>query len=359
MRDILADLDRWQEAGEEIAVATLVAVRRSAPRLPGARFAATRSGMISGSVSAGCVENDVLCRALEVLDTKCPALATYGISDEVGLEVGLSCGGSIDILIEPFASDDAWRAARREMEAERPAALAVAVGPESLRGRKLAVLGDGSFSGSIDPALDERIAAEARALLPCGNTRLLEMPWQDGRASVFVEALVPFPRLFVVGATHAAIALCRIANGLGFRVVVIDPRSPYATRERFPEAADVVRSWPQMALVPAALNAYAYVVSLSHDAKLDLPALEIALRSDARYVGAIGSRKTNERRRAALAEAGLEEEQIARLRSPIGLDIGARTPEEIALAIVAEMIAVRSGRDGGALKERQAPIHGR
>jgi xanthine dehydrogenase accessory factor len=358
MKEILADIDRWRREGEEIAVATLVAVRRSAPRLPGARFAATRSGKITGSVSAGCVENDLLGRARAVLDAKRPEIATYGISDEMGLEVGLSCGGSIDVLIEPLASDAAWEAACREVEAERPAALAVAVAPDSLRGRKLAVLAGASVAGSIDAALDARIAAEARALLPSGETKLLELPWQNGEASVFVEAFAPPPRLFIAGATHTAIALCRLAKGLGFRVSVVDPRSPYATAERFPEAAEVVRSWPQKALDASALDAYAYVVSLSHDAKLDLPALEIALRSNARYVGAIGSRKTNERRRAALAEAGLEEKQIARLRSPIGLDIGARTPEEIALAIAAEMIAVRSGRDGGALKARQAPIHG-
>jgi xanthine dehydrogenase accessory factor len=359
MREILADLDRWQREGEEIAIATLVAVRRSAPRLPGARFAVTRSGRVAGSVSSGCVENDLFGRALAVLDAKGAALATYGISDEMGIEVGLSCGGSIDVLVEPFTAGEAWQVARRAIEGDRPAALAVGLAPDPLLGRKLAVLADGSSAGSIDAALDARVAAEARALLPSGETRLVALPWQGGEASVFVEAFAPAPRLFIVGATHTAIALCRIATGLGFHVTVIDPRSPYATRERFPEAAEVVRSWPQKALEAAALDAYAYVVSLSHDAKLDLPALALALRSGARYVGAIGSRKTNERRRAALAEAGLGEEEIARLRSPIGLDIGARTPEEVALSIAAEMIAVRSGREGGALRERRAPIHGR
>ena len=358
MREILADLDRWQKAGEEIALATLVGVRGSAPRLPGARLAVTRSGGMAGSVSGGCVENDVFERAMAVLDSGQPATAEYGIADELGFEVGLSCGGTIEVLIEPFAADLAWDAVREAVETQRPAALAIGLAPDTLRGRKLAMQGDESLGG-VDPALDGELAAEAERLLLSGGARIVTLPYEGGEASVFVEAFPPQPRLLLVGATHVAMPLSRFAKELGFRVTVIDARSLFATKERFPEADEVLNEWPQGPLTEAGLDAYAYVVVLTHDPKFDLPALELALRADTRYVGAMGNRATHERRKEHLRGQGFGEEDLARIHAPVGLDLGGRGPEEIALAIVAEMLAVRYGKEGQPLTGGSGATHAR
>jgi xanthine dehydrogenase accessory factor len=358
MNELLADLDQWRRDDEQVALATLVAVRGSAPRLPGSRLAVTRSARMTGSVSAGCVENDVFEHAMKVLDAGRSALVTYGIADELGFEVGLSCGGSIDVLIEPFTeADDVWRALRRAVEAQEPAAWGIGLAPAPLLGRKLLALGDDRTQGSIDPALDGEVAAAARRLLPGGGTRSLTLPWGDEEATVFVEAFPPPFRLFIVGATHAAIHLCRMARLVGFRVSVIDARTAFASAERFPEADEVLRAWPDAVFGERTLDAYAYVVTLTHDFKIDVPALECALRSGARYIGALGSRRTHERRREHLLERGFSESDLARIRAPVGLDLGGRAPEEIALAILAEMLAVRHGREGGPLSGRRAPIY--
>ena len=357
MRETFADLDRWQREGEEIALATLVRVHGSAPRPAGARLFVTRSGRMTGSISGGCVDNDVFEQALRVLEDGRPALASYGIADELDLGVGLSCGGSIDVLIEPFDPDPAWQALRRAVEEGRPAALAVGLGPASLLGRRLVLAGDDARVGGVDPVLDPTLVAEAGALLGTEATRVASLPWREGEATVFLEAFPPARRLFIVGATHTAIPLCRMARELGFRVSVIDPRSAFASEERFPEADEVFRAWPDEVLASARLDADAYVVTLTHDPKFDLPTLAHALRSEARYVGALGSRSTHERRKQRLREQGFGEADLERIRAPVGLDIGGRSPEEIALAILAEMVAVRHGREGTALRKRQAPIH--
>lgn len=357
MKEILPDLDRWQGEGEEVALATLVQVRGSAPRLPGARLAMTRSGRMAGSVSGGCVENDVFEHAMKVLDTGQPMVATYGISDELGFEVGLSCGGSIDVLIEPFAIDKSWEALRQAVESERPAAFAIGLTPVSLLGRKLAASGENEVAGSIESDLDDKVVGEGRRLLLEGGTRVLNLPWRGDETTIFVEAFSPPPRLFIVGATHTAIPLCRMAKELGFRVNIIDARSLFATRERFPEADQVVRGWPDDILDKATLDAHSYLVILTHDPKFDLPTLVRALRSQARYIGAMGSRGTHEQRKAQLRQQGFTDADLARIRAPIGLDIGARSPEEIAMAILAEMLAVRYGRDGRPLSERKAAVH--
>jgi xanthine dehydrogenase accessory factor len=357
MRETFADLDRWQCEGEQIALATLVRVHGSAPRPAGARLFATRSGRMTGSISGGCVDNDVFEHALRVLEENRPALVGYGIADEFDLGVGLTCGGSIDVLIEPFVADPAWRTLRRAIEQGRPAALAVGLAPDSLLGRRLALAGDADRVGEVDPALDPELVDAARALLGTGTTRVANLPWRDGEATVLLEGFAAARRLFVVGATHTAIPLCRMARELGFRVSVIDPRSAFASEERFPEADEVIRAWPDEALASVPLDADAYVVTLTHDPKFDLPTLAHALRSEACYIGAMGSRVTHERRKQRLREQGFEEADFERIRAPVGLDIGGRSPEEIALAILAEMVAVRHGRPGNALRERRAPIH--
>lgn len=357
MKEILADLDRWEAEREEIAVATVVAMRGSAPRPAGSRFAVTRGGRLAGSVSAGCVEGDVVERAMRVLDGGAPELASYGITDEMGMKVGMSCGGAIDVLIERHDPGEAWRAACDAVRRERAAALAVVLQPASLRGRKLAVLGDGRTVGSMEPSLDAALLPVATRLLSEAEIRVVPVPWVGGEASVFVESFAPPLRLFVVGATHTGIALCRLAKVLGYRVTVIDARGPFATRERFPEADDILREWPHEVLEREGLSVYSEVVVLTHDPKFDIPTLACALRSPARYVGALGSRVTQQKRLAELRAQGFSDADLDRIRAPIGLDIGARTPEEIALAILAEILAVRYGRDGRALKDKRARIH--
>lgn len=357
MKEILPDLDRWQKEGEEAALATLVRAYGSSPRPPGARLCVTRSGGMAGSVSGGCVENDLYERAMQVLDSGQPALVQYGISDELAFEVGLSCGGTIEVLVEPFRADAAWEAVRQAVEGQRPAAFAIALAPASLRGRKCAIMGEGERVGGIDGDLDERVAAEAGALLGEGGTRILTLPWRREECTVYIEAFLPPPRLFIVGATHTAIPLCRMAKELGFRVSIVDARSLFATRERFPEADEVMRAWPDEALDEASLDAYSHVVILTHDPKFDLPTLARALRSPVRYIGAMGSRGTHERRKEQLRKQGFSEDELARIRAPIGLDLGARSPEEMALAILAEVLAVRYGREGRSLSERKTAIH--
>jgi xanthine dehydrogenase accessory factor len=378
MRDLFSDIDRWQQESQDIAMATLVAVRGSAPRPAGARLCVTRSGELAGSISGGCVDGDVFERAMQVLKNVQPALASYGIADELSLEVGLSCGGAIDVLIEPFAADEAWHAVRDAIESCRPAALAIGLEPAGLLGRKLAIFDAAPCVGSIDSELDAALVEVAKRLLCEGGTRELVLPWraagaEEGarhsesverdsearveEARVFVEAFASPPRLYIVGATHTAIPLCRMARQLGFRVSVIDPRGSFATEERFPDAEELILAWPDEALSDASLDAHSYVLTLIHDPKFDLPALEYALRSQARYIGALGSRSTHQARKARLRERGFSDAELARIRGPIGLDLGARTPEEIALAILAEVVAVRHDREGGPLRERRAPIY--
>ena len=358
MKDIFFALDRWTAHDEEIALATLVRVRGSAPRLPGARLCLTRSGHMAGSVSGGCVENDVYQRALQVLDTRRAVVASYGIADAMAFEVGLSCGGSIDVLVEPFVAEEVWGALRNAVEHHRPVALAVGLAPAALIGRKLALLDDARRVGSIAPGLDEQIVAAARARWRHGGSEVLAAPWRGEEASVFIEVVPPPPRLFIVGATHTAIALSRMAQGLGFWVSIIDARGTYATRDRFPAADEILLAPPGEVLGRAGLDAYSHVVILTHDPKFDIPALTHALRSEARYIGVMGSRGTHARRTALLEQDGFTAADLGRIRAPIGLDIGARTPEEIALAILAEMVAVDHGRAGRPLREKKGAVHG-
>ena len=344
MKEILPELDLWQSQGEEIALATVVQVRRSAPRPPGARLCVTRSGRMSGSVSGGCVESDVFERAMLVLDSRKPEVVNYGIADELGFEVGLSCGGSIDVLIEPLVFDDEWDALRRCVERQQPVAYAVGLAPAPLIGRKLTRPIEGQPVGSISPSLDSQIAEEGDQLLQTGGTKVVTLPWQGEEAQVFVEVFRPSPSLLIVGATHTAISLCRLATEVGLQVTVIDARSALATPERFPDAKRIIHAWPEEALAQVPLDSYSSLVVLTHDPKFDVPALACALGSQARYIGAQGSRVTHEGRKQQLREQGFRDADMARIRSPIGLDIGSRTPAELAVSILAEVLAVQYNR---------------
>ena len=220
------------------------------------------------------------------------------------------------VWIEPFAPTPAWEAVRGAVEGQRPAALATAIAPEDLHTKCLAILDDGAVVGAIDPSLDQGIAAEARGLLALGETRLLDLPWRKGTVAIFLQAFPPPRRLFILGATQTAVVLCRLAAQLGYRVIVVDARSPFASPERFPEADEVVRAWPDEILAKAGLDTFSYVVTLTHDLKFDVPALAQALRSDARYIGALGSRRTHERRKAKLRQAGVSEDRLDLIHAP-------------------------------------------
>ena len=345
MKEILPDLDLWQSQDEEIALATVVRVQRSAPRPPGARLLMTRSARLSGSVSGGCVEADVFERAMQILDSRSAEVVNYGIADELGFEVGLSCGGSIDVLIEPFVSDSEWGNFRDAAERDEAVVYAIGLAPEPLLGRKLTRLVEGRSVGSIDPSLDDRIAEESDQLLQSGGAKVVTVPWQEEQAQVFLDVFRPSPSLLIVGATHTAISLCRMATEVGFQVTVIDARSALATTERFPDAKRLIHAWPEEALAQVSLDSYSSLVVLTHDTKFDIPALAFALRSKARYIGAQGSRVTHEGRRQQLKQQGFRDTELARIRSPIGLDIGSRTPAELAVAILAEVLAVQYKHD--------------
>lgn len=341
IKEILPDLDLWLSRGEEIAIATVVQVKRSAPRPPGARLCVTRSGLMSGSVSGGCVEADVFERAMLVLDSSEPEVASYGIADELGFEVGLSCGGSIDVLIEPLSINDEWEALRTCVENDLVAANAIALAPDSLLGRNMVRLDSKRCIGSISPTLDRTLADEIEKLLQVGGTKVVTLPWQGEDAQIYLEAFLPAPRLLIVGATHTAISLCRLAAEVGYQVTIIDVRSSLATTERFPDAKQIIHAWPEEALEQAPLNGYSSLVVLTHDPKFDVPALASGLQSDARYIGAQGSRVTHEGRKQQLSQLGFSDADLERIRAPIGLDIGSRTPAELALSILAEVLAVQ------------------
>lgn len=368
MLDIAEELDRWVAEGRDFAVATVVAVGGSAPRQPGAALAVDAEGTAVGSVSGGCVEGAVyeLCRqALEDGET---VLERFGYSDEDAFAVGLTCGGVIDILVTPVRAADAVRpvvvaALAAAVRGEAAAVARIVTGPGELVGRALLVGAEGSYEGGFGahPELDRTVAAEAAAFLDAGRTGTLEIGEQGSRCgaplTVLVESSVPPPRMIVFGAIDFASALVRVGKFLDYRVTVCDARPVFATRTRFPEADEIVVEWPHRYLERTPVDGRTVLCVLTHDAKFDVPLLRLALRLPVAYVGAMGSRRTHLDRNERLREVGVTELELARLRSPIGLDLGARTPEETALSIAAEIVANRRGGSGVALTGAHTPIH--
>ncbi|WP_406185575.1 XdhC family protein [Streptomyces sp. NBC_01006] len=372
MLDIAEELNRWVEQGRDFAVATVVAVGGSAPRQPGAALAVDSEGTAIGSVSGGCVEGAVyeLCRqALEDGET---VRERFGYSDDDAFAVGLTCGGIIDILITPVPvgspAREVFAAALAAASRGEAAAVArIAEGPAELLGRAVLVRGEGGHEGGFGghPELDRTIAEEARAMLDAGRTGVLEIG-ADGRLcgeplKVLVESSVPPPRMIVFGAIDFASALVRIGKFLGYHVTLCDARPVFATKNRFPEADEIVVEWPHRYLEAqssaGSVDGRTVLCVLTHDAKFDVPLLELALKLPVAYVGAMGSRRTHEDRNKRLRDVGVTELELARLRSPIGLDLGARSPEETALSIAAEIVANRRGGSGAALTGAHIPIH--
>ncbi|MFZ3493837.1 XdhC family protein [Streptomyces sp. 5.8] len=372
MLDIAEELNRWVEQGRDFAVATVVAVGGSAPRQPGAALAVDSDGTAIGSVSGGCVEGAVYELCQQALEDGETVLERFGYSDDDAFAVGLTCGGIIDILVTPVhvgsPAREVFAASLAAAARGEAAAVArIAEGPAELMGRAVLVRGEGSHEGGFGghPELDRAIADEARAMLEAGKTGVLEIG-ADGRLcgeplKVLVESSVPPPRMIVFGAIDFASALVRIGKFLGYRVTLCDARPVFATKKRFPEADEIVVDWPHRYLEEQSsagtVDARTVLCVLTHDAKFDVPLLELALRLPVAYVGAMGSRRTHEDRNKRLREVGVTELELARLRSPIGLDLGARSPEETALSIAAEIVANRRGGTGAALTGAHIPIH--
>ncbi|MEU2297534.1 XdhC/CoxI family protein [Streptomyces antibioticus] len=368
MLDLGPRLGDWLAEGREVAVATVVSVGGSAPRGPGAALAVDGAGAVIGSVSGGCVEASVYDLCEEALKTGGSVLERFGYSDDDAFAVGLTCGGVLDVLVTPVPKDGPVAALLRSAldtsaRGEPVALVRVVQGPGELLGGMLLVRADGSREGGLGghEDLDRTAAAEALAALDTGRTGTVDLS-PDGShcpegLTLLVETSVPPPRMIVFGAVDFAAALVRAGKFLGHHVTVCDARPVFTTPERFPEADEVVVDWPHRYLRSTRTDARTVVCVLTHDAKFDVPLLEVALRLPLAFVGAMGSHRTHADRDRRLREIGLEEHELARLRSPIGLDLGGRTPEETALSITAEIVAARRGGTGLPLTGSGRPIH--
>ncbi|MFC7493361.1 MULTISPECIES: XdhC family protein [unclassified Nocardioides] len=390
MRDVLPELMAWWRAGETVGVGTVVATFQSAPRPAGASMLVGPDGAAVGSVSGGCVEGAVYELAESVVASGDPVLERYGVSDDDAFAVGLTCGGILDVYVEKISRETfpELEEIAADVEAGRPVAVATIIEhPDPTRlGRRLVVRPDGGMvpdvsgvsggvstpktSGSI-PVLgssraDDAVHDDALGLLVAGhNATLTYGPDGERRGEgmkVFVWAFAPKPRMLVFGAIDFAAAVARVGSFLGYHVTVCDARPVFATNTRFPEADEVVVDWPHRYLTAEAeagrIDGRTVITVLTHDPKFDVPLLEVALRlPEVAYVGAMGSRRTHDDRLARLRDAGVDDKEIERLSSPIGLDLGARTPEETAISIAAEIIAGRWGGSGERLASLDGRIH--
>ncbi|MFD1152042.1 XdhC family protein [Saccharothrix hoggarensis] len=369
MRDVLVELARRVDRGETVGVGTVVATFSSAPRPPGAAMLVGPDDAVVGSVSGGCVEGAVYELAKEVVETGRPVLQRYGVSDDDAFAVGLTCGGIIDVYVEAVSAETFPELPEvlEAVRAEAPVAVATVVEHEDPAwvGRRLVVRPDHATGDVPSRRAADAITDDARGLLATGRSGTLRYG-PDGQRrgegmAVFVNSFEPPPRLLVFGAIDFAAAMAKLGAFLGYRVTVCDARPVFATRSRFPEADEVVVDWPHRYLAAQAeagkVDERTVVAVLTHDPKFDVPLLEVALRLKLGYVGAMGSRRTHDDRLRRLREAGLTEDELAGLASPIGLDLGARTPEETAVSIAAEVIALRWGGGGGRLTRTDGSIH--
>ena len=344
MREVVPDIDRWLTQSQSIALATVLQTWGSAPRGVGAKMALTQSGQIAGSVSGGCVEGAVVEAGVEVLKTKRPQLLHLGVADETAWSVGLACGGKIEVFVQALDPNQYAAAQRAIAEYRLAATVTIIRGPVEFVGRELIVFEDGSHVGTLGDSLDEPAIVAARAALLEGQAQRITLSEVAAEPiEIFIDVLLTAPTVIMVGGVHIAVALAALAKTLNYRTIVIDPRRAFGNEARFPHADRLIQAWPDEAFKQVSLTRSTAVAMLTHDPKIDDPALKIVLASRAFYIGALGSRTTQAKRLARLREAGLSDEQLARLRGPIGLEIGAKSPEEISLAVMAEIIAVRQG----------------
>ena len=370
MREVLDELMQWWEAGESVGVGTVVATWRSAPRPAGASMLVGPDGSAVGSVSGGCVEGAVYELSQSVLGTGTPVLERYGVSDDDAFAVGLTCGGILDVYVEKVDQQTFPELGQvaEDIRAGRPVALATVIEhPDASRVGSRVVVRPERLSGSLNSdRADAAVYDDALGLLASGHSATLTYgPDGERRGEgmrVFVWAFAPAPRMLVFGAIDFAAAVARMGAFLGYHVTVCDARPVFATKSRFPHADEVVVSWPHKYLRTESeagrVDGRTVICVLTHDPKFDVPVLELALRlPEVAYVGAMGSRRTHHDRLERLREAGLTEDELARLSSPIGLDLGARTPEETAVSIAAEIVARRWGGSGDRLSATDGRIH--
>jgi xanthine dehydrogenase accessory factor len=345
MRDLLSDYERLTAAGAPPGRAVVTSVWGSAPRPEGACLLATADGRMAGSVAGGCVESATAVEVAEAIARGAPKLVTFGVSNQQAWEVGLACGGTIRVFVEPTVRAEILKAARG------PGGVVVATVVEGTGvGAAIVVGDDGTELGALPSGIDRGAVVDAaRRALAVATSGTIELPGPGDTTTVFLEVFARRPKLLIFGGVHIAAALVPLAKALGYRTVVADGREAFLSRERFPEADELALGWPEEVFARVGIDTATYVCILSHDPKFDEPALRIALRSQAPYVGAIGSRKTQAARREKLRAAGFSDTELARLRGPIGLDLRGRQPAEVALAILAEITAARYGGSGGPL----------
>lgn len=344
MQDVLAAITAWEDQGQPVALATVTSTWGSAPRRPGAKLALTAAGQLAGSVSGGCVESEVVAEGEDALATGTPRLLHFGVADETAWSVGLACGGQLEVFVTPLppgllATIQGWLAA-----GQPGAVITVIAGPPSLVGRHTVLDSEGELGGHLGAGLDATVAAAGRAAVQAGHSERVELESAQGSVTLFVDVILPPLTLLAVGGGHVTVALTRLAAVLGYRTIVLDPRRAFASQERFPHVDRLVTAWPEEALQEIAITPTTAVALLSHNPNIDDPALRVALSSGAFYIGALGSRRTHEQRRERLLAAGVSAEALARVHAPVGLDLGAQSPEEIALAVMAEIVAVWHGR---------------
>ena len=364
MRDILDQITKWWDSGETFGLATVVNTFRSAPRDPGAALAVSDGGDVVGSVSGGCVEGAVYELAQDVVHNGQPVMQTYGVSDDAAFEVGLTCGGIIDLFVEPVSREsfpELSEVAAAIREGVPVAVVTVIAGPGTVGARRLVWTDRATGTLGAGARLDEAVDDDVRGMLAQGLTGVRHYGEHGERRlddlSVFVHSFAPPPQMLVFGAIDFAAAVARAGKFLGYHVTVCDARPVFATHARFPDADEVVVEWPHRFLARTPVDQRTVICVLTHDPKFDVPLLEVALRTPASYIGAMGSRRTHDDRLARLREVGLTEAELARLRSPIGLDLGSRTPEETAVSVAAELIQLRWGGSGQPLTETTGRIH--
>lgn len=344
MREILPQVEQWLSEDKQVAVATVVSVWGSAPRRPGSRMAVSSELEVAGSVSGGCVEGAVIEEAQKVMEIGEPRLVTFGVSDETAWDVGLSCGGKISVFVEALGESEVEGQLRDAIHQDRLVALATVV-DGSGTGSRLLLLPSGETTGDLGSEARNRQARDlVDEVFRSFEPFRFELEEDGETTDVFLEPHPPRPQLILIGAVHTAIPLVTFARELGFATHVVDPRRVFATEERFAHADRLIHAWPREVLPELGLHEATYLATLSHDPKIDLPALELALKSPCRYVGALGSSRTHAKRVKALEEKGFSEDEIARIHAPIGMDLGGRRPEEIAVAVIAEIVAVAHGK---------------
>lgn len=346
MRELLPHIETWAADHKRIALATLVRVYGASPRPLGAKMVISSEGEIAGSVSGGCVESAVVDESKQVLLTGRPKLLHFGIADETAWSVGLSCGGKIEVFLESLdPASLIYSSLKESLEAGHPTVRCVVLSGAGI-GAAMLFEEDGKTRGGLGSRdLEELVQKHAGQQLELGRNNRQSLSVSNSTFEVFFEVFPPPEKLIVVGAVHVAIYLVQFAKILGFRTIVVDPRSTFATEERFPAVDELHVQWPAAAIQQPDLDESTYVAVLSHDERLDNPFLEMAVSSRCRYIGALGSRKTHARRTKALIEMGVSEDKLSRIRSPIGLDLGGSQPAEIALSIISEIVSVRNSME--------------